>query len=73
MMQRKYLTEALLCHDVCTVYTFLSTDSIREIVDRRVKLSIKRLVNYETRKEKLENRVLVSFCYVFNVTKLRPC
>ena len=34
-------------------------DSIRDVVDRRVKLSIKRLVNYETKREKVENRVLV--------------
>ncbi|KAL4234559.1 barbed-end actin filament uncapping [Mactra antiquata] len=39
-------------------------DSIREsLQDRRVKLSIKRMVNYESRKDKLENRVLAFSTY----------
>ncbi|XP_052815296.1 F-actin-uncapping protein LRRC16A-like isoform X7 [Mya arenaria] len=38
-------------------------ESMRECLDRRLKLSIKRLVNYETKKEKIEQRVLAFSTY----------
>ena len=38
---------------------FSNADSIRDSLDRRFKLSIKRLVKYEVKLDKLENRVLV--------------
>ncbi|XP_052230145.1 F-actin-uncapping protein LRRC16A-like [Dreissena polymorpha] len=48
-------------------------ESMRECLDRRLKLSIKRLVNYETKKEKLENRVLAFSTYrLFVLTAKAP-
>ena len=38
---------------------FSYADSIRESLDRRIKLSIKRLVKYEVRPDRWENRVVV--------------
>ena len=40
----------------------MCADSIRDVLDRRVKISIKRLVKQEVRADKTENRVLVRFC-----------
>ena len=45
---------------------FSNADSIRDSLDRRFKLSIKRLVKYEVKPDKLENRVLVRYVKLHN-------
>lgn len=53
----------LLPRQLCHVSLFSFSDSIRQCLGRKVKLTLKVLVKVETRGDKTENRVLVSTHY----------